>query len=142
MSETAQSLSLERKIKMHEARESIIERLALDLPTTINLDRFLRVIVSELGRMMNDLRELQGAIKKQQGVLIGRPRSVPDDTAHRIRRLRQRGLSLRTIGAQLDAGGVPTGHGARRWSAESVRGVLARSKSSTPARIRSGEPRA
>ncbi|HEY3027076.1 MAG TPA: sigma 54-interacting transcriptional regulator [Pyrinomonadaceae bacterium] len=53
MSETAQSLSLERKIKMHEARESIIERLALDLPTTINLDRFLRVIVSELGRMMN-----------------------------------------------------------------------------------------
>src|SRR5437667_2750168 len=53
MSEAAQSLSLERKIKMHEARESIIERLALDLPTTINLDRFLRVIVSELGRMMN-----------------------------------------------------------------------------------------
>jgi len=53
MSETAQSLSLERKIKMHEARESIIERLALDLPTTINLDRFLGVIVSELGRMMS-----------------------------------------------------------------------------------------
>ena len=53
MSNTAQSLSLERKIKMAEARESIIERLALDLPTTINLDRFLRVIVSELGRMMN-----------------------------------------------------------------------------------------
>src|SRR5438876_5047520 len=53
MAETAQSLSLERKVKMQEARESIIERLALDLPTTINLDRFLRVIVSELGRMMN-----------------------------------------------------------------------------------------
>ena len=38
---------------MHEAREAIIDRLALDLPTTINLDRFLNVIVSELGRMMN-----------------------------------------------------------------------------------------
>jgi GAF domain-containing protein len=53
MSEVAQSLSLERKIKMHQAREAIIDRLALDLPTTINLDRFLNVIVSELGRMMH-----------------------------------------------------------------------------------------
>ncbi len=53
MAETAQSLSLERKIKMHQAREAIIDRLAMDLPTTINLDRFLNVIVSELGRMMN-----------------------------------------------------------------------------------------
>ena len=53
MSETAQSLSLERKIKMHEAREGIINRLAMVLPTAINLDRFLTVIVSELGRMMN-----------------------------------------------------------------------------------------
>ncbi|HKZ01729.1 MAG TPA: hypothetical protein VJ180_05790 [Pyrinomonadaceae bacterium] len=38
---------------MHEAREAIIDRLAATLPTTINLDRFLNVIVSELGRMMN-----------------------------------------------------------------------------------------
>ncbi len=53
MSDTAQSLSLERKIKMHEAREGIINRLALTLPSAINLDRFLTVIVSELGRMMN-----------------------------------------------------------------------------------------
>src|ERR687891_1246872 len=50
---SAQSLSLERKIKMHEAREGIINRLAMTLPNAINLDRFLNVIVSELGRMMN-----------------------------------------------------------------------------------------
>src|ERR1051325_5603313 len=53
MSNSAQSLSLERKIKMHEAREAIINRLAMTLPSAINLDRFLTVIVSELGRMMN-----------------------------------------------------------------------------------------
>src|SRR6478609_1865512 len=53
MSNSAQSLSLERKIKMHEAREAIINRLAMTLPTAINLYRFLNVIVSELGRMMN-----------------------------------------------------------------------------------------
>ena len=52
MSNSTQSLSLERKIKMHEAREGIINRLAMTLPHAINLDRFLTVIVSELGRMM------------------------------------------------------------------------------------------
>ena len=44
---------LERKIKMHEAREAIIDRLARDLPTNIDLERFLNVVVSEIGKMMN-----------------------------------------------------------------------------------------
>ncbi len=50
--ESPQTLSLERKIKMHEAREAIINRLAHDLPTNIELERFLRVVVSEIGQMM------------------------------------------------------------------------------------------
>jgi transcriptional regulator with GAF, ATPase, and Fis domain len=52
VAETKQSLSVERKLKLHEARESIIGRLAANLPTSINLDSFLKVIVAELGRMM------------------------------------------------------------------------------------------
>ncbi len=47
-----QELSLERKVRMHEAREAIIERLAADLPETIDIERFLNVIVSEIGRML------------------------------------------------------------------------------------------
>ena len=47
------ALSLERKINMHEAREAIIDRLARDLPTDINLERFLNVVVSEVGRMLH-----------------------------------------------------------------------------------------
>src|SRR3989440_1415950 len=50
--EAQHSLSLERKLKLHEARESIIDRLASDPPTSINLDSFLQVIVAELGQMM------------------------------------------------------------------------------------------
>ena len=49
----SETLSLERKIKMHEAREGIINRLARDLPTNIDLERFLNVVVSEIGRMMD-----------------------------------------------------------------------------------------
>jgi transcriptional regulator with GAF, ATPase, and Fis domain len=52
VTETDQTLSIERKLKLHEARESIIGRLAANLPTSINLDSFLKVIVAELGRMM------------------------------------------------------------------------------------------
>ena len=52
VAETKQSLSVERRLKLHEARESMIGRLAANLPTSINLDSFLKVIVAELGRMM------------------------------------------------------------------------------------------
>src|SRR5205809_2348109 len=48
-----QTLTLERKIQMHEAREAIIDRLARDLPESIELERFLNVVVSELGRMLD-----------------------------------------------------------------------------------------
>src|SRR5882762_10333829 len=50
--ETDQTLSIERKLKLYEARESIIGRLAANLPTSINLDSFLKVVVAELGQMM------------------------------------------------------------------------------------------
>src|ERR1044071_3911646 len=49
---TSASLSLERKTMMHEAREGTIQRLARDLPTNIDLERFLNVVVSEIGRML------------------------------------------------------------------------------------------
>ncbi len=39
-------------MKMNEAREAIIDRLALELPQAIDLDRFLRAVVKELGLMM------------------------------------------------------------------------------------------
>ncbi|HEX6123789.1 MAG TPA: GAF domain-containing protein, partial [Pyrinomonadaceae bacterium] len=47
-----QTLSPERKLKMHQAREGIISRLARDLPKNIELERFLNVVVSEIGRML------------------------------------------------------------------------------------------
>jgi transcriptional regulator with GAF, ATPase, and Fis domain len=75
------SLSLERRISMHEAREAIIDRLARDLPTDIDLERFLNVVVSEVGRMLNadrcDLLQLNGS----QDLVIShewrKDRSVP-----------------------------------------------------------------
>ena len=50
--ETSLTFSSERKIKMYEAREAIIDRLVRELPTSIDMEKFLRVVVSEIGRMM------------------------------------------------------------------------------------------
>ena len=46
------SLPLEGKMRMNEAREAIIDRLAMELPQAIDLDRFLLAVVKELGMMM------------------------------------------------------------------------------------------
>jgi two-component system response regulator HydG len=51
--ERTDALSLERKLKMHEAREAIINRLAPTALSEIDLNRFLQAVVSELGRMMD-----------------------------------------------------------------------------------------
>ncbi|MDT7603018.1 MAG: two-component system, NtrC family, response regulator HydG [Acidobacteriota bacterium] len=50
--ERTDALSLERKVKMHEAREAIINRLAPSVHSEIDLNRFLQAVVSELGKMM------------------------------------------------------------------------------------------
>ncbi len=50
--EHTETLSLERRVRMHEAREAIINRLSPNLRDGIDLNRFLHAIVSELGRMM------------------------------------------------------------------------------------------
>ena len=79
--ERSQSLSLERKIKMHEAREGIIDRLARDLPTNIDLERFLTVVVSEIGRMLEadrcDVLQLSEGKELQISHEWRRDKSIP-----------------------------------------------------------------
>ena len=48
-----QTLTRERKARMHEAREAIIDRLAPNIHSEIDLDKFLHAVVAELGRMMD-----------------------------------------------------------------------------------------
>ena len=75
------TLSLERRISMHEAREAIIDRLARDLPTDIDLERFLNVVVSEVGRMLQadrcDLLQLKDGLELVIKHEWRKDRSVP-----------------------------------------------------------------
>jgi DNA invertase Pin-like site-specific DNA recombinase len=65
------------------------------------------------------------AVKKAQGVRLGRPRSIPEAIRERIVRERQSGRTLKAIADALNADGVPTARGGVRWYPATVRTVVA-----------------
>jgi DNA invertase Pin-like site-specific DNA recombinase len=65
------------------------------------------------------------AIKRSEGVRLGRPRSTPEQVRKRIQRERARNRSLAAIATGLNADNVPTAHGGARWYSSTVRAVLA-----------------
>ena len=48
-----ENFPVEQKNRMDEARDAIIQRLAKELPTDINLEKFLQAVVSQIGQMMD-----------------------------------------------------------------------------------------
>jgi DNA invertase Pin-like site-specific DNA recombinase len=71
------------------------------------------------------------AVKRDKGVVLGRPLSVDDSIVRRIVRERDRGWSLRSIADGLNADRVPTGQGGKCWYAATVRAVALRAERQT-----------
>lgn len=63
------------------------------------------------------------AVRKAQGVRLGRPRVLPRDVRERVVTERSRGLSYQAIADRLNTEGVATGHGGRQWWPATVRTV-------------------
>lgn len=63
------------------------------------------------------------AVKRAQGVRLGRPRTLPDAIVDRIVAARDRGDSWSAIGRALDADAVPTSQGGTRWYPATCRAV-------------------
>ena len=64
------------------------------------------------------------AIKKAEGVRLGRPSQLPDAVRRRIIRDREAGRSLREIAEQLNAEHISTAQGGRCWYASTVRSAV------------------
>lgn len=64
------------------------------------------------------------AIKKAQGVQLGRPRSMPEELRERIREMHAGGDSLAAIARTLTAEKVATAQSGVRWYPSTVRAVL------------------
>ncbi len=65
------------------------------------------------------------AVKRAQGVRLGRPPVLPDEVVARIRREHEQGASLRKIAERLTDDGISTARGGARWQPSSVRAVVA-----------------
>jgi DNA invertase Pin-like site-specific DNA recombinase len=64
------------------------------------------------------------AVKRREGVQLGRPRLLPEAVVARIVAERAEGAALQLIADRLTAEGVPGGQGGQRWYASTVRAVL------------------
>ena len=64
------------------------------------------------------------AVKKDQGVRLGRPTAIPQETLDYIQSLRDEGDSFRKIVARLNDENVPTARGGQHWYLSTVRSAL------------------
>ena len=64
------------------------------------------------------------AVKKAQGIKLGRPRTIDTKTVKRISRQRAKGATLSAIADQLNRDSIPTAHGGQRWYPATIRNVL------------------
>lgn len=66
------------------------------------------------------------AVKRAQGVQLGRPVVLNEQVATRIEAERATGASFAKIAAGLNTDGVPTAHAGKQWWPETVRGIVRR----------------
>jgi DNA invertase Pin-like site-specific DNA recombinase len=64
------------------------------------------------------------AVKRAQGVRLGRPPVLDAPLRLRIERMRRSGSTLAAIAEVLNTEAVPTAHGGARWYPSTVRKVL------------------
>ncbi len=64
------------------------------------------------------------AVKRSQGVRLGRPRKIDRKVRRRIHRLRASGKTYVDIAQRLNRGGIPTAHGGKRWHPSTIRAVV------------------
>src|SRR3954471_14433360 len=63
------------------------------------------------------------AVKKAQGVRLGRPPALPDSVIERVLAERRAGETLQTIADRLNKDRVPTAQGGRAWYPSTVRAI-------------------
>ncbi len=81
--------------------------------------------VAELERaLISDRTKAALAVKRSQGVRLGRPSQIPAAVVERIVAAKAGGASLRAIAAELTTDAVPTARGGTRWSPATIQTVL------------------
>jgi DNA invertase Pin-like site-specific DNA recombinase len=106
---------------------ALLVALDFDLDTSTPSGRLVATImagVAEWERGVIAQRTREGlAVARAQGRPVGRP-AVTDELAHRIRRMREDGMTLQAICDRLNAEKVPTARGATAWRPSAIQRAL------------------
>jgi DNA invertase Pin-like site-specific DNA recombinase len=117
---------------MEHARSKDWALVALDLgvdtttPSGEMLANVLAVFAQFERRLIGQRTRDALAVRRSQGVVLGRPVTLTDAAEEEIRRLKEQGKSLRHIATEMNSRQVPTAQGGRSWHASTVRSVLQR----------------
>ncbi len=111
-----------------EAARGAVVSVDNTIDTSTAAGRFTTQImggVAELERaLISDRTKAALAVKRANGVRLGRPSALPREVVARIVAAKASGASLRAIAAELTAGAVPTAHGGAKWHAATIKRVL------------------
>lgn len=114
---------------LNDARKRGYNIVALDLGVDLSTPQgeFAANIVASVSQwerqIIGERTKAALAVKKSQGVVLGRPRIMSPEVRERIFSEREAGNSLRAIADGLTADGVPTSHGGT-WRASTIQSVL------------------
>ena len=103
--------------------------VALDAPVDTTtpqgaaMAQVLAVFAELERRLIGERTKAALAVKRSQGVKLGRPRLLPEHVVSRIRTAREQGASWSAIARELNDEGVPTAQGGARWYPATVRYV-------------------
>jgi DNA invertase Pin-like site-specific DNA recombinase len=114
---------------MERARKKDWSLVALDLgvdtstPSGAMMASVLSAFAEYERRLIGQRTADALAVRRSQGVQLGRPREVPAAVIDRVQELRSSGLSVAAIARRLNADGVDTPRGGR-WHSPGVKRVL------------------
>lgn len=110
----------------HEGWALVALDLGVDLSTPSGevMAHVLAAIAQFERRLIGQRTRDALAVRKAQGIRLGRPQVLPAQVVERITRERQAGVTLQAIADRLNGEGIPTAHGGARWWPSTVAKVL------------------
>lgn len=123
---------LDFSVLMERSRKKGWALVALDLgvdtttPSGEMMANVLAVFAQFERRLIGQRTREALAVKRRQGVRLGRPPVTSPDLVRRIRRERNGGKTYAAIAEGLNARSVPTAHGGARWRVSTVQSLLRR----------------
>ena len=93
-------------------------------PQGAAMAQILSVFAELERRLIGERTKAALAVKKAQGMKLGRQRNIPDDVLDRILSLRDKGSTWKAIADEFNSDGVPTAQGGLQWYPATARSAV------------------